>query len=410
MRGHTDALALLRLRSWSTNLSSHLIGIGTAVPAHSISQMQAAQVLIEAAGLTGDAADFAVAMHRRSGIDRRGSVLLTHTPADSAVATNDFFVCAEPGIAAREHKGPTTDDRMRQYALHAPRLAAQAAANAITRARVTASEITHLVTVSCTGFAAPGVDHALIETLGLARTVQRLQIGFMGCHGGIVGLRTADDLCRAAAARGTPARVLLVCVELCSLHMQYSERPDQIVSAALFGDGAAAAVLTNVLADAERSVSPFPLALGPSMSQLLPESADLMGWSVGDHGFEMMLGEHVPRVIADNVGAGVQSLLAGIHGGWSSHDGRIGWVIHPGGPKVLSAVADALCISREAMGPSREVLRNHGNMSSPTVLFILEQVISGWQRQPAPIVLLAFGPGLTVEGLVLHSRDDERVD
>ena len=164
-------------------MTSHLIGIGTAVPAHSISQMQAAQVLIEAAGLTGDAADFAVAMHRRSGIDRRGSVLLTHTPAESAVATNDFFVCAEPGITAREHKGPTTDDRMRQYVLHAPRLAAQAAANAIARARVTASEITHLVTVSCTGFAAPGVDHALIETLALARTVQRLQIGFTDEYG-----------------------------------------------------------------------------------------------------------------------------------------------------------------------------------------------------------------------------------
>ncbi len=428
-----------------------IVGIATAVPTHSISQAQAAQVLIEAAGLSGNAADFAVAMHRRSGIDRRGSVLLTDTPAADAVATNDFFVRPEARVAPRDHKGPTTNDRMKQYAVHAPKLAGEAAEKAMRISRVNPAEITHLVTVSCTGFAAPGVDHALIESLGMSRSVQRLQIGFMGCHGGIVGLRTAADLCRAATVMGTPARVLLVCVELCSLHMQYSERPDQIVSAALFGDGAAAAVLTNVPADLERSTSICPLATGASLSLLLPESADLMGWLVGDHGFEMMLGEHVPRVIAENVGDGVRRLLAGMQSGWDAPGECAGWVIHPGGPKVLSAVADALSLSTESMKPSREILRKHGNMSSPTVLFILEELLAtraleptvgdaiqrhahdvqdvqevhgaqdahaGGARHehlgtsqatatatmnmaPSPIVMLAFGPGLTVEGLAL---------
>jgi predicted naringenin-chalcone synthase len=202
----------------------------------------------------------------------------------------------------------------------------------------------------------------------------------------------------------------VVCVELCSLHLQYLDRPDQIVANALFGDGAAAAVVAcdgSVTGRNDRRASGGPrVGLLSSTSMLVPGTAESMGWTIGDHGFEMSLAASVPAIIREH--------LSGLLSGWLETHGTslekarsdAGWAVHPGGPRVLEAVGEALGLQRSSLDASRGVLRDHGNMSSPTVLFILDRLTGGEGARPRnelpPIVMLGFGPGLTVEGLMLR--------
>lgn len=390
-----------------------IIGLGCAVPQASADQESAAGFLVNVAALTGDAKRLVDAIYSRSGIATRGSAVLNSSAAGRSPLDQSFY---------REKNsphdlGPTTADRMRAYTALAGPLALAAARSALQDAvpllgSAPSKAITHLVTVSCTGFVAPGIDMTLIESLGLAHSVQRLNIGFMGCHGGVIALRTARDL---AIAGGPNCRVLVVCVELCSLHLQYSDRPDQIVANALFGDGAGAAVVACddaiTSGNNRRNAGGPRLALQSSTSLLVPATAESMGWTIGDHGFEMSLAASVPTSIREH--------LPGLLSGWLQTQGssldearsHAAWAVHPGGPKVLDAVGEALGLQQTALDASREILRHHGNMSSPTVLFILDRIT---RRQVAPlrsdppasqIVMLGFGPGLTVEGLMLRALE-----
>jgi len=254
--------------------------------------------------------------------------------------------------------GPTTAERMRAYAEHATPLAAQACSRALAAAQVEPAEITHLVTVSCSGFAAPGVDVQLFNELGLSAGVSRTHVGFMGCHGALNGLRVA----RAFVEADPNARVLLCAVELCTLHHQYGWNPDQIVANALFADGSAAVVCVPA---ADDSHSDAMLSAVSSASTIVPETEDLMSWRIGDNGFQMGLSARVPDVI--------RSELRPWMAGWLGKQG----------------------IELDQVG----VLAEFGNMSSPTILFILDRL----QRQnaPGPWVLLAFGPGLTIEAALV---------
>jgi predicted naringenin-chalcone synthase len=353
-----------------------LLAIGTATPAGQISQ---AHALLEAQRLyphMNGQRRLLPALYRRTSIRSRASVLI---PAPDAPAAQDFFQPA-PLPATR---GPGTGPRMDRYALAAPALARQAADAAIKESNIAESAITHLVTISCTGFAAPGVDSALIHTLGLSPQTQRTHIGFMGCHGAINGLRVA----KAFVDSDPAAAVLLCAVELCSLHFHYGCQPDQLVANALFADGAAAAVLARSACG--------PLVAGTA-SCLIPGSADAMTWAVGDHGFEMTLSARVPELIQGNLRPWLEGWLAG-HGLTISHIGS--WAIHPGGPRVIGTVLDALGLPQAAGEASRAVLADHGNMSSPTVLFILKRLLKA--GQPLPAVGLAFGPGLVVEAVLV---------
>jgi predicted naringenin-chalcone synthase len=275
---------------------------------------------------------------------------------------------------------------MEFYRREAPRLAEQAARQTLERSSRRADEITHLVTVSCTGFHAPGVDIHLMQALGLRATLARTHIGFMGCHGAINGLRVAQ----AFAASARSAAVLLCAVELSSLHYHYPFDPLRVVGNAVFADGAAAIVGVPAASDSAK------WRVVDTASVLLPDSQEAMTWKIGDHGFEMILSPQVPQRIERNL----KSWLCG----WLDRCGlrleEVGaWAIHPGGPRIVSAVENALGLSKSATRASREVLRQCGNMSSPTLLFVLEQLMSAGAARPC--VMLSFGPGLVAEAALV---------
>lgn len=351
-----------------------LMGLGTATPNGVVTQARACALACEIAGYRGRIARFAEAVYAGAGVLRRGSVALAGVDPEAPVLRE-----GENG------HGPGTARRMDEFSRHAYALAGEACRKALAGARVSARNITHLVTVSCTGFAAPGVDHALISGLGLSPTVLRTNVGFMGCHGAINGLRVAEAFVRGDAA----SNVLLCCVELCSLHFQTEHREDAIVANALFADGAAAAVI-----GAASHQRDMPRIAGTA-SRVLPDSAGDMSWRIGDHGFRMTLSARVPDLVRAGLGDWLVGWLA-THG-LGLADVR-GWAVHPGGPKVLDAVAGALELPGEAMDASRAVLAEHGNMSSATVLFVLRRML---EQKTAPTVLLAFGPGLTAEAALV---------
>lgn len=354
--------------------------IGLAAPRHSFGQAQAATLTTELCDAEGDEARFIAAMHRRSGIDRRGSVIADATTGAGDPISQTFYRAGERG-------GPTTGARMARYSIEAAALAIGAALDAIKNSGLGADQITHLVTASCTGFDAPGVDVALIDGLGLSPDVRRTHVGFMGCHGAINALRVADALAHSGAV------VLMVCVELCTLHMLNDTRPDRVVANALFADGAGALVVT-------RDLGPAPgWRVVSSASRLVEGTRDAMAWRIGDNGFEMTLAESVPGIVREHLGAWARAWL-GTLGIDPDAFARLAWAVHPGGPRVLDAARDALGLNEASVCHSREVLRLHGNMSSPTVLFILDRVA----RDPAVsrAVMLAFGPGLTIEGALLE--------
>ena len=275
---------------------------------------------------------------------------------------------------------PSTAARMDHYEQNAAALAIVAARQALHAANLDSNAVTHIITVSCTGFYAPGIDHAIIEALELNTTISRTHIGFMGCHAALNALNIADSL-----ARANDDTVLVVCIELCSLHLQYSDKPDLLVANSLFSDGAAALVCSC----SKRSEAKFEVR--SFHSQVFKESADLMSWRIKDHGFEMSLSSKLPALLRSELPATLNNWSC--KHAWSISE-IIGWAVHPGGPRLLNVCESIL----GELKHSRQVLREHGNMSSPTVLFILDQMA----RSIGDYGLIAFGPGVSFEGAILR--------
>ena len=349
-------------------MTARLLGIGTALPAGRMDQHEAAQMVSAVGSVNPSRARALAHLFERSGIAARAMSIIEGD-------RQTFYNGAVRG----------TDERMAAYHELAPPLARVACERALAQAPTDPSKITHLVTASCTGLASPGVDIELIRSLGLPASSQRVNIGFMGCHAALNALRVA----RSIALAEPDARVLVCCVELCSLHMQASQPGGSVVADALFADGAAACVVS-------RSDDRALPALCRSASMLLPESLDHMGWTIGQGGFTMTLSPAVPDVLAKHVRPWVEQVLA-------SEGLRIGdvpsWAIHPGGPRVLQTVAQALALPERTTDASSQILRDHGNMSSATVLFILQRLLDTGASLPS--LALAFGPGLTGEALLL---------
>lgn len=387
-------------------MPSWLRGFGLAVPEHSIAQTDAAELVRPFNADTEDQARVLRELYRRAGVKRRHSVVLE---SSDAVRQSTYTPRTE-----QRPLGPTTAERMQSYERHAGPLACVATQRALHDAGCDAREITHLVTVSCSGFHSPGLDIELLQTAGLSPCVARTHLGFMGCHGALNGLRVADAFLHADPC----ATVLLCCVELCSLHHQYGWSPDRIVSNALFADGAAAVVLgrsplapREELPSAPSNSDLEPIARSASLSRseratwqllasgsvVLPDTLDDMGWRIRDHGFEMTLSARVPELIKQHLRPWLSEWL-GSRG--LKLDDVGSWAFHPGGPRILSAAGEALGLRREQWAASESVLAEFGNMSSPTILFILDRL-----RQKAvsgPCVALAFGPGLTIEAALLQ--------
>ena len=364
-----------------------LRGMGTAVPEHSISQNDAAEMAVGLCCSTAQQTKLLPALYRRTGVRTRHSVIL-EASTNGEPAQQSFYANARDD----EDSGPPTSVRMDRYEREAGQLACIAAGRAIGNSGVDARNITHLITVSCSGFNAPGFDVSLITDLPLNLSVERTHIGFMGCHAALNGLRVARAFLRA-----DPSAVVLLCaVELCSLHQQYGWIPEQIVANALFADGAAAVVLTSDDVTPDSMVTPM---LRGNASHVLPDSTDFMSWRIKDSGFEMTLSARLPDLI--------ESSLCDWLTGWLSRfeltpADIASWAIHPGGPRVLSATGNALNLADELLQPSRDVLAEYGNMSSPTVLFILSRLAS--QNSTGPCVMLGFGPGITIEAALIDLR------
>jgi len=363
-------------------MTATILGLGTACPAGSISQEDSVAFAGSVVPRSPDESRLIAALYRRTQVRRRGSVLL-QSGESGVPAIPAFF---EPS-ARQGDLGPSTGARGDRFNLEAPPLALRASRAALAEAGIGPASITHLITVSCTGFGAPGVDAALITQLHLAPTVQRTHVGFMGCHGAINGLRVA-----AAFANADPRACILVCaVELCSLHFHYAPDPQQIVANALFADGAAAAIVGTVDQSARRIG-----VLAGFGSCLLPDSAAAMTWRIGDHGFEMTLSPGVPGVLQSHLRGWIEPWLES-HGIAMAHVGS--WAVHPGGPRILGTVAECLDLPQGALDASRSILAEHGNMSSPTVLFILNALRK--RRAAPPTVVLGFGPGLVAEAALV---------
>src|SRR5688572_28162971 len=256
-------------------------GLGTATPERSISQADAAEVAQTFVYDNRENANLLAMLYRLTKVRQRGSVLLEEPNGDRY--KQSFY----PAAGCPTDRGPATALRMERYASAAAPLALSASRRALEDAELEARQITHLITVTCTGFDSPGVDVSLVKELGLRPTVGRVQVGFMGCHGALNALRVAQ----AFAESDPAARVLICAVELCSLHYAYGWDPEKVVANALFADGAAALVVTTgePIEDEWRIVG--------SGSCLLPDSLGEMSWRIGDHGFEMTLSPRVPDLI-----------------------------------------------------------------------------------------------------------------
>lgn len=344
--------------------------IGTAVPPH---EVHATFRAFAARRLPERQRAVFGRMAARAGIDRRWSVLApAASPADPGDGGPDRVDAAGLYTAGAF---PSTGARMARYAAEAPGLALAALADL-----GPVAGITHLVVASCTGFVAPGLDHAIAARLGLDEGVARTCVGFMGCQAAIVALRLARDAVRADPA----ARVLVVNVELCTLHLQERADLDQLLCFLLFADGASAALV---------SAEPGGLRLDAFRAALMPEAAAQITWAIGDAGFDMVLSGQVPATLARALPGRAGAILGG-----AAPAAFDLWAVHPGGRSVLDAVEAAFGLPGAALAASRAVLRDHGNMSSPTVMFVLRALMD--RAAPGQRgVAMAFGPGLSAETL-----------
>jgi predicted naringenin-chalcone synthase len=344
-------------------MSARVQAVGTAMPDNVLKQAE----IVEGFFAQQPGWDPAWAeVFENSGVERRASVV-------------DPTWYARPG---------STSDRMRIFAPAARRLGAEAARRALEGAGPgAAAEVGDLLAVSCTGYSGPGLDTHLASDLALGQQVQRLAIGHMGCYAALPALRTA-----AALAGASGRRALVTCVELCTLHVQPLRTREDAVYLALFGDGAAAAVV------GPGGTGP---AIAGSATVTVPRSEERMGWLIEDHGFQMWLSPRVPALVERGVGRLVDDLLAS-HGLVAADVAH--WAVHPGGPEIVDRVQRRLGLSDAQTARSREVLADGGNRSSATILFILEQLLGSGEVEPGQwIVALAFGTGLTLEALLLRA-------
>lgn len=360
---------------------SFITAIGTAIPQHVFSQSQLAEFMVKAMQLDEEESKKLRTIFRASGISKRASVL-----SDYGEANNFTFY----SNARNFEPFPSTKNRNDAYRKHSIELSSQAVENAFTSiAKFDKRTITHLITVSCTGFYAPGLDIDLIIKLGLPSNTHRTCINFMGCYAAISAMKAGDAFCKA----DPKAKVLIVCTELCSLHFQKEVSDDNFLANALFGDGSAA-VLMEAKTEERKKIVPSLFE-----SRLIQNGSSHMAWNVGDFGFEMRLSTYVPDILENHIHGFCSELLS--KRGSSLKDLKY-MAVHPGGKKILANVEKALGISKDMNEVAYRVLKNFGNMSSPTVLFVLKEIFDRLNHNDdqEEIVSFAFGPGLTLEAVL----------
>lgn len=360
--------------------------IGTAVPPFSYTQKEIIDFITDSVGLNPTEKRRLGAVYRATGIERRYSVLNDHLKSQGNYT---FF----PNKSTESF--PSTKKRMELYRENAPSLAI----NAVTACLETFVEenkrsvldgITHVITVSCTGMYAPGLDIDIIRHFKMQTTIHRTAINFMGCYGAFNAIKTAYAICKA----DKHASVLIICLELCSIHFQAPKKLDQLISTSVFGDGAAALIIQS------HSKSYRYLKLEDFYCNILPQSDKEMTWRIADSGFDIVLSSYVPELIQSGIASFFDIFLQ--KKSLTLQDIQQ-YAIHPGGMKILQACESALGITKDHNRFSYDVLRDYGNMSSATIVFVLKKI---WDQlmdssTAQNILCCAFGPGLTLESMLI---------
>jgi alpha-pyrone synthase len=356
-------------------MTAFINSIGKANPRYKIKQDDVLNFMVKAHQLNDEEAHKLKVLYRATGINERYSTIPDYQN------NGDFQMYPDND---QLEPFPSTGARSNWYKKEALGLSIEAINNCV-EDKVSLSDITHLITVSCTGMYAPGLDIDLVNQTTIPADVERTSINFMGCYAAFSALKLAGHICN-----GTKANVLIVCTELCSLHFQKEKSDDNFLANALFGDGSAAVLVqTEPVAVA--------LQLESFISNLLPNAQNEMAWAIGDFGFEMKLSAYVPEAIK----TGIKPLIKSIRKGSGKHKFDF-YAIHPGGKKILSVVENALAITKNDNLHSHSVLRDFGNMSSPTILFVMKQIMDDLSLQDNNKSLLSFGfgPGLTLESMI----------
>ncbi|MCH8123877.1 MAG: type III polyketide synthase [Bacteroidetes bacterium] len=354
--------------------------IDTAVPEISYPQEQIGSVMLEQIDPESKGARLLRRVYKHSGIEKRHSVIRDYVDYDH----DGLFFDA----TSDSYKSPSTRDRNDLYSIEARKLFLEVSRRVIEGCPgMDTNDITHVITVSCTGFFAPGPDFYIVKDLELDPSTQRFHLGFMGCYAAFPALKMAEAFCIA----DPEAVVLIACLELCTLHLHPSEEIDGIVATSVFADGASSAIVSARPPSGENTSLKFIKLL----STIAPNSEEDMAWSIGDHGFDMVLSTYIPRILEANVGSIVTTLLKEVG---LERDDIDRWAIHPGGRAILDKTAQALDLNEDSLSESRRVLRDFGNMSSATILFVLKEILESEAAQTdEKIFAMAFGPGLTVE-------------
>jgi len=366
---------------------SYITAIGTANPPYRYEQSQIADFMTKAMKLDARDDRKLRTIFQASGIDYRYSVL-----EDYGLESGYTFFPDNKDL----EPFPSTATRLKLFRQHALELSVLSVRNMLNeRPEFNLQDVTHLITVTCTGLYAPGLDIELVRELGLRSTINRTAINFMGCYAALNALRVADAFC----SQNTDVKVLVVCTELCSLHFQKVPTEDNLISNALFSDGSASVLIENT-SQAVRRMVPVTFC-----NDLITGGSEDMAWGVGDTGFEMKLSSYVPSLIRSGISSLTNSLLKA---GKKTIGDIQHFAVHPGGRKILENVELELGISKKQNESGYDTLRNFGNMSSPTILFVINHIFKrlSIKNNGEDILGLAFGPGLTLESVLLRTEID----
>ncbi len=364
---------------------SKIISIGTAVPAHKHEQDNILQFMQKIYALNAVEARKLRFLYHQSNISSRYSAIADYS---AAIENWEFY----PQSEAVE-PFPALEQRMEWYKKYAPPLSVNAIHNCIT-GFTSPAEITHLITVSCTGMSAPGLDLQVMELMNLPKNIYRTSVNFMGCYAAIHALKMADAICKTSPG----AKVVIVCTELCTLHFQKDATRDNIASSLLFADGAAAVLITP---DDNKHKGLF---LKNFYAEVITQGKNDMSWELSSSGFLMTLSGYVPDLIEADF---APLLNRAIQNAGSSINNIGHWCIHPGGKRILDAIGKSLLFTHNQLKESYQVLQDYGNMSSPTILFVLKEIMqsltdAGSMNNDMPLDIFgaAFGPGLTMETFI----------
>ncbi len=362
---------------------TYLIDIATALPPFKVSQNKAGLELIKRIGVRPVISRLIKAAATHSGIDTRHVVL-----PDAAENPEEKFFSKDGKEIV-----PGTQERMDEYEKWSKKLACEAVGNLINSNLINAAEISRLITISCTGFFAPGLDYFLIEEFKLSPGIKRTNIGFMGCAASITGFHSVLE--SLSNSKDEPRNALMVSVELCSLHLQMEPTRDNILSNMIFADGCAAAYFSNSL-----NSTRIKFELLNTFTFLFKDSSDYMGWRIGNQGFQMILSPELPKIILDSA---VPELIKILESNGIDKKRIKYWALHPGGKSILDSLQKGLRLSEEQMIPSRKILRDFGNMSSASILFVLKEILRNEKIEKGDLCCaVAFGPGLTMEAALFR--------